>query len=82
VDFPYIWRDAVEESERVAPDLRLTNLEISMTRVKYCFLRMYPKNTLSITAAKIDLCSLANNHAFDWVNRGKGGQLQLDPSIP
>ena len=32
VDFPYIWGDALEELRRQAPDLRLVNLETSITK--------------------------------------------------
>ncbi len=68
----YIWGDALDELERVAPDLRVINLETSVTKsddywegkeVQY---RMHPENIDSITAAKIDVCSLANNHVLDW----------------
>ena len=31
VDFSYIWGEALEELERVEPDLRLINLETSIT---------------------------------------------------
>ncbi|HEX3035788.1 MAG TPA: CapA family protein [Thermodesulfobacteriota bacterium] len=72
VSFSYIWGDALEELERVAPDLRMINLETSITEgddywegkgINY---RTHPENINSITAAKIDYCSLANNHVIDW----------------
>ena len=72
VDFSYIWGDALEELERFAPDLRMINLETSITRsddfLKYkeIHYRMNPENFPCITAAKIDYCSLANNHILDW----------------
>lgn len=65
VDFSYIWGDAIEELKRVAPDLRLINLETSITKSddywkgKGIHYRMHPKNIPAITAARIDLCSLA-----------------------
>jgi len=68
----YIWGDALEELERAAPDLRIINLETSITKSedfwknKGIHYRMHPKNICSITAAKIDYCSLANNHVLDW----------------
>lgn len=68
----YIWGDALEELERVAPDLRLINLETSITKSndywknKGIHYRMNPENIACITAAKIDYCSLANNHILDW----------------
>jgi poly-gamma-glutamate synthesis protein (capsule biosynthesis protein) len=72
VDFSYIWGDAFDELERVAPDLRIINLETSVTKSqdylkgKGINYRMHPENIPCITAAKIDLCSLANNHILDW----------------
>ncbi len=72
VDFSYIWGDALEELERVAPDLRIINLETAITksedywRGKGINYRMNPENIPSITVAKIDFCSLANNHILDW----------------
>ena len=72
VNFSYIWGDALEELERVAPDLRIINLETSVTKsndywpgkgIQY---RMHPENIPCLTAAKIDYCSLANNHVLDW----------------
>ncbi len=68
----YIWGDALDELERVAPDLKMINLEISITRSddywkgKGIHYRMHPENIDCITAAKIDVCSLANNHVLDW----------------
>ncbi|MGH7790958.1 MAG: CapA family protein, partial [Thermodesulfobacteriota bacterium] len=56
----------------VAPDLRIINLETSITKSdaywkgKGIHYRMHPENTPCITAAKIDCCSLANNHVIDW----------------
>ena len=72
VDFAYIWGDALEELERVAPDVRLINLETSVTKSsdywedKGIHYRMHPENVPSLTAANIDYCSLANNHVLDW----------------
>jgi poly-gamma-glutamate synthesis protein (capsule biosynthesis protein) len=68
----YIWGDALDALERVAPDLRVINLETSITRsddywegkgIQY---RMHPENIDCITSARIDVCSLANNHILDW----------------
>ncbi len=72
VNYSYIWGDALEELERVAPDLRLINLETSITKSndywknKDVHYRMHPENIDCITATKIDYCSLANNHLLDW----------------
>ncbi|MHC4139840.1 MAG: CapA family protein [Planctomycetota bacterium] len=72
VSSSYIWGDALNELERVEPDLRLINLETSITksndywRDKGIHYRMHPENIGCITAAEIDYCSLANNHVLDW----------------
>jgi len=76
VDFSYIWGDALEEFERVLPDLRMINLETSVTKSddyrkgKGINYRMNPENIHCIAAAKIDCCSLANNHVLDWGYKG------------
>lgn len=72
VDVAYFWGDALDELERVTPDIRIINLETSITRSddfwkgKEVHYRMHPENVDCITAAKIDVCSLANNHILDW----------------
>jgi poly-gamma-glutamate synthesis protein (capsule biosynthesis protein) len=72
VNFSYIWGDALEEFERVQPDLKIINLETSVTmsndywRGKRIHYRMHPDNIHCLTAANIDYCSLANNHVLDW----------------
>jgi len=72
VTFSYIWGDALEELERMQPDLRIINLETSVTTSndywigKGIHYRMHPENIRCLTAAKIDYCSLANNHVLDW----------------
>ena len=72
VSFSYIWGDALEKWERIAPDVKLINLETSITksndywRGKGINYRMNPDNISCLTAAKIDCCSLANNHVLDW----------------
>lgn len=72
VNFAYIWGDALEEFERVSPDLRLINLETSITKSdeywqdKLIHYRMNPDNSPCLSAAHIDYCSLANNHVIDW----------------
>ena len=72
VSFSYIWGDALEELDRVAPEVRIINLETSITKSndywkgKGINYRMHPENIPSLTAARIDVCSLANNHVLDW----------------
>lgn len=70
-DFRYIWGDALEELDRVAPAARIINLETSVTMSddympKGINYRMLPANLPCISAAKIDCCVLANNHVLDW----------------
>ena len=72
VDFSYIWGDALQEMEHVMPDLRVINLETAVTKSndywkgKGINYRMHPRNIPILTAARIDFCSLANNHILDW----------------
>lgn len=72
----YIWGDALEELERALPDVRIINLETSVTRRdeywpgKGIHYRMHPDNVRCLTAARIDVCALANNHVLDY---GHGG---------
>jgi poly-gamma-glutamate synthesis protein (capsule biosynthesis protein) len=75
VGFSYVWGDALQELERRRPDVRLVNLETSITTSedyapKGINYRMHPANIGCIRAAKIDCCVLANNHVLDW---GYGG---------
>jgi poly-gamma-glutamate synthesis protein (capsule biosynthesis protein) len=72
VSFDYIWGDAIDELNRVAPHVRLINLETSITtrndywKGKGIHYRMHPHNIASFAAAGIDVCALANNHVLDW----------------
>ena len=72
VGFSYIWGDALGELDRMAPDLRIINLETSVTTSddfwphKGINYRMHPGNTPTISAAGINCCVLANNHVLDW----------------
>jgi poly-gamma-glutamate capsule biosynthesis protein CapA/YwtB (metallophosphatase superfamily) len=79
VDYAYIWGDALQVWEKVRPDLKIINLETSITQqpvpwpekaVQY---RMHPGNVGVLTAAGIDMCILANNHTLDW---GRAGLLE------
>ncbi len=76
VDFKYVWGDAIEALERLSPDVRIINLETAITtsddycRGKEVCYRMNPANVPCLTAAKIDICSLANNHVLDWGHEG------------
>jgi poly-gamma-glutamate synthesis protein (capsule biosynthesis protein) len=82
VDFAYPWGDALDELNRVAPDVRIINLETSVTTSddywldKQIHYRMQPKNIPCLTAAGIDCCVLANNHVLDWGYQGLEQTLQ------
>jgi poly-gamma-glutamate synthesis protein (capsule biosynthesis protein) len=71
VGFSYIWGDALEELERVSPEVRIINLETAVTKSddrvpKGIHYRMHPKNIPCLTVAKIDCCVVGNNHILDW----------------
>jgi poly-gamma-glutamate synthesis protein (capsule biosynthesis protein) len=72
VDWATIWGDALGELERARPDVRVINLETSVTTSddhwadKAIHYRMSPRNVPCLTAARIDCCCLANNHVLDW----------------
>jgi poly-gamma-glutamate synthesis protein (capsule biosynthesis protein) len=71
VAYDYIWGDALSEMKARAPDLRIVNLETSVTTCdnaapKGINYRMQPANTPCLSAAGIDCCVLGNNHVLDW----------------
>ncbi|XXF81175.1 CapA family protein [Myxococcaceae bacterium GXIMD 01537] len=74
--FGDLWGDALAELERVAPDVRLINLETSITTSEDAWIdkgihyRMHPANVPCLTAARVDCCALANNHVLDWGEAG------------
>jgi poly-gamma-glutamate synthesis protein (capsule biosynthesis protein) len=72
VGFAWPWGDALRTLEDVAPDVRVINLETSVTRSddaaddKEVLYRMAPENIGCLTAARPDVCALANNHVLDF----------------
>jgi poly-gamma-glutamate synthesis protein (capsule biosynthesis protein) len=68
----YVWGDALSELEAASPDVRIVNLEVSVTRSaeywpdKGINYRMHPANVACLVAAGIDVCALANNHVLDY----------------
>jgi poly-gamma-glutamate synthesis protein (capsule biosynthesis protein) len=70
VPFAYPWGDALGP-DWLGADARIVNLETSVTRSdvrwprKRVHYRMTPENVGCLTAARIDVCALANNHALD-----------------
>ena len=72
----YVWGDFLPELEARKPDLRIINLETSITSrgepwpdKRICY-RMHPRNVDVLKKAKIDFCALANNHVLDWGYQG------------
>lgn len=68
----YIWGDALDQLDIEAPDLRLINLETSITESgspwpgKGIHYRMHPGNLATLIEAGVHGCALANNHILDW----------------
>src|SRR3981189_2709130 len=81
VNLSYIWGDALAELQLVAPDVRLVNVETSVTRTdkpwpKGINYRMNPANVGCLTAAGIAVCVLAHNHVLDYVRSGRVETLE------
>lgn len=75
VSFAYPWGDALGDLQALRPDIRIVNLETSITRsdawmAKGINYRMNPANLPCLTAFGIDCCTLANNHVMDWGAEG------------
>jgi poly-gamma-glutamate synthesis protein (capsule biosynthesis protein) len=78
VEPAYVWGVLPEVLDRERPDVRIVNLETSVTTSdaaapKGINYRMHPANVAVLTAAGIDCCVLANNHVLDW---GPAGLLE------
>ena len=76
VDFSWPWHDALEALDEAAPDVRVVNLETSVTRSdvfapgKDVHYRMNPVNLPALAIARPDVCVLANNHVLDFGRSG------------
>jgi poly-gamma-glutamate capsule biosynthesis protein CapA/YwtB (metallophosphatase superfamily) len=74
VAFDYVWGAALPILR--AADVRIVNLETSVTQSDAAWpdkginYRMHPENVPCLTAAGIDVATLANNHVLDWGGRG------------
>ena len=81
VSFSWPWGDALEVLAAMAPDVRVINLETSVTRSadfapgKAEHYRMSPQNLPCLTAIRPDACALANNHVLDFGRTGLAGTL-------
>ena len=84
-DFSWPWGDALRILDDLAPDVRVINLETSITRSsaftpgKAVHYRMSPGNVPCVAAARPDACALANNHVLDFGRRGL--RDTLDPRM-
>ncbi|MFF7407334.1 CapA family protein [Streptomyces murinus] len=74
VGFDWPWGAAL--AAQAAPDVRVLNLETAVTADgdfapgKAVHYRMHPANLPCLTAARPDVCVLANNHVLDFGPRG------------
>ncbi|AOT62387.1 CapA family protein [Streptomyces rubrolavendulae] len=70
------WGVALGLLDRAAPDVRVVNLETSVTRRgapwpgKAVHYRMAPENLPALAAVRPDVCVLANNHVLDFGREG------------
>lgn len=70
------WGDALDVLAEERPDVRIINLETSITAGgepapgKGIHYRMAPANVGCVAAARPDVCSLANNHVLDFGYQG------------
>ncbi|MEV4493901.1 CapA family protein [Micromonospora coxensis] len=78
-DWP--WGDARELLDELRPDARIVNLETTVTTRddfapgKGIHYRMHPDNLACLTAARLDVCALANNHVLDFGPTGLADTL-------
>src|SRR6266699_6622506 len=76
VDFRWPWGDAVRMLDDLAPDVRVINLETSITASgefapgRAVHYRMCPGNLPCLAAARTGACALANNHVLDFGRSG------------
>ena len=76
VESEYVWGDLLKEQKLREADLRVINLETSVTTSndpmegKPVLYKMHPQNLSILKEAKIDFVTMANNHTFDWSEKG------------
>ncbi|MEU9379565.1 CapA family protein [Streptomyces sp. NPDC048279] len=76
VGFRWPWGAALSVLDEAAPDVRVVNLETTVTGDgdfapgKGVHYRMSPANLSCLAAARPDVCALANNHVLDFGPRG------------
>ncbi|MGC5022828.1 CapA family protein [Micromonospora sp. DT47] len=75
------WGAALRLLDDLRPDVRIVNLETSVTGRgefapgKGIHYRMHPENLPCLTAARLDVCALANNHVLDFGPQGLADTL-------
>jgi poly-gamma-glutamate capsule biosynthesis protein CapA/YwtB (metallophosphatase superfamily) len=80
-DFAWPWGDALRILDCLAPDVRVINLETSVTASgafapgRAVHYRMSPGNLPCLAVARPDACALANNHALDFGRQGLADTL-------
>jgi poly-gamma-glutamate synthesis protein (capsule biosynthesis protein) len=76
IDYAWPWGESLAIVDEFAPDVRLINLETSITACgdfapgKAVHYRMHPDNVGCLTAIRPDVCALANNHVLDFGYQG------------
>ncbi len=82
VEPSWVWGDVLPMLDAAAPDVRVVNLETSVTRSddhapgKAVCYRMDPANLPALEAVRPDVCVLANNHVLDFGRRGLAETLE------
>ncbi|MEZ0367151.1 CapA family protein [Mycobacterium sp. pUA109] len=80
--YAWPWGEALPIIDEFAPDIRLINLETSITGRgefaphKAVHYRMHPDNITCLSASRPDACALANNHVLDFGPVGLADTLQ------
>ncbi len=83
VDPSWPWGEALAALQAAAPDVRIINLETSITRSdrfapgKAVHYRMSPDNLACLEAVDPDVCTLANNHVLDLGREGLAETLEV-----
>ncbi|MFZ0831545.1 MAG: CapA family protein [Mycobacterium sp.] len=81
-EFAWPWGDALALLDAFAPEVRLINLETTITaggefmRGKAVHYRMHPDNIGCLNAIRPDACALANNHVLDFGTQGLADTLR------
>src|SRR3981189_518997 len=82
IDYAWPWGESLAIVDEFAPDIRLINLETSITACgdfapgKAVHYRMHPDNVGCLTAIRPDVCALANNHVLDFGYQGLADTLR------